>query len=64
MRGAPQEVLKRHGTTMLAVETGINALAEDIVGDPVVDGGEVDPEYASEIEEVLKDGNQGRKEVG
>ena len=64
MRGAPQEVLKRHGTTMLAVETGINALAEDIVGDPVVDGGEVDPEYVSEIEEVLKDGNQGRKEVG
>ncbi len=55
--GNPAEVLRRHGTTMLAMETGINALAEDVIGDPVVLSGEVEPDYSDEIEEVLKDGN-------
>ncbi len=57
MRGKPSEVLRKYGSTMLIVETGINALAEDLIGDPLLEEGEVDPDYASDIEEVLKDGN-------
>jgi len=63
MRGKPSDVLKRYGSTMLIVETGINALAEDLIGDPLLEEGDVDPDYVNELVEVLKDGNQGRKEV-
>ncbi len=57
MHGKPQDVLKRHGSTMLIVETGINAIAEDLIGDPLLEEGEVDPDYSNELAGVLKDGN-------
>ncbi len=57
MCGSPQGVLKRSGTTALVMESGINAIAEDLIGDPLMEGGEVDPDYSDELEEVLKDGN-------
>jgi len=57
MHEKPQDVLKRHGSTMLIVETGINAIAEDLIGDPLLEEGEVDPDYSNELAGVLKDGN-------
>jgi len=57
MCGSPQDVLKRSGSTALVMEAGINAIAEDLIGDPLLEGGDVDPDYSDELEEVLKDGN-------
>ncbi len=57
MHGKPLEVLRKYESTMLIVETGINALAEDLIGDPLLEEGEVESDYVSDIEEVLKDGN-------
>jgi hypothetical protein len=53
----PGDVLRRHGRMRMAAEAEINAIAESSLGDPIIDGGELDPDYIGELLEVLRDGN-------
>ena len=53
----PSAVLKKHGQMRMAAEAELNALAESLLGDPIIDVGKLDPDYIGEILEVVKDGN-------
>ena len=53
----PDAVLGRYGRMRAAAEAEINALAESLLGDPIIDGGELDPDYGAKVLEVLRDGS-------
>ena len=56
--GDPEGLLRESGRMRLPVETAINAVSEDTVGDPIVRNGEIDPEYAGKLQEVLKNADK------
>lgn len=52
-----EDYLRKQGMLRLAVESVINAVAEDFIGDPIVFDGEIDEDYEADLREMLKDGS-------
>ena len=52
-----EDFLRKQGMLRLAVESAINAAAEDMIGDPIVLDGEIDKDYEADLREMLKDGS-------
>ena len=59
-RAGSEVFLSRKGVLRLAVESVINAVAEDFIGDPIVFDGAIDKDCEDDLREMLKDGSQDR----